>query len=145
MHLAELATTRFSAGYSCSQAILSVFAPGFGLDDKTAAKVAAAFGGGMAHLDGACGAVTGALLVIGLARFREDIGVRAAKLEVYEVTERFVQEFRRRNGHINCTQLLGYNLSQPEELRQAAREQKFNDLCPKYLRDAAEILHRLLD
>ena len=145
MQYTEPALSRFTEGYSCSQSILSTFAARYGLDDKTAMKVASAFGGGMAHLDGACGAVTGALMVIGLAKFRSDIDVPAAKLEVYEVTERFVQQFVKRNGHINCTQLLGYNLSRPEELRQAAKEQKFSEVCPKYLQDAVEILHQLLD
>lgn len=145
MPLTELAVLRFNEGYSCSQAILSVFAPRFGLDEAIATKLASAFGGGMAHLDGPCGAVTGALIVLGLAKFREDVDVPAAKRKVYDAVEKLVAEFQRRNGHINCTQLLGYNLSQPEELQQAVRQQKFNEVCPKYLQDAVEILHQLLD
>jgi len=144
MKYTGLAQSRFTEGYSCSQSILSAFAPGLELDDNTALKVASAFGGGMAHLDGSCGAVTGALMVIGLAKFRSEIDVRAAKQEVYKVTERFVREFVSRNKHVNCTQLLGYNLSQPDELRQAARERKFSELCPKYLQDAVEILEAIL-
>ena len=145
MEYTELALSRFTEGYSCSQSILSVFAPDLGLDDKAAVKAASAFGGGLAHLDGPCGAVTGALMVIGLAKFREDIDVGAAKREVYEVTERFVREFVKRNGHIGCTQLLGYNLSKPDELQRAIDEQKFSDVCPRYLQDGVEILHQLLD
>ncbi len=144
MNFAENASRFFNRGYSCSQSVLSAYAPGYGLDERSAFKLASAFGGGMAHLDGACGAVTGALMVIGLAKFRDDITVSAAKHEVYTATEDFVEEFRRRNGHINCTQLLGYNLSKPEELKQAADERIFNEVCPQYLQDAVDILKKLL-
>ena len=66
MNFAENASRFFNRGYSCSQSVLSAYAPGYGLDERSAFKLASAFGGGMAHLDGACGAVTGALMVIGL-------------------------------------------------------------------------------
>jgi len=38
----EIAVASFSEGFSCSQAVLSAFAPGLGLDRPTALRVAAA-------------------------------------------------------------------------------------------------------
>ena len=54
------------SGYSCSRAVLATFSGTFGLDRDMAIKVAGAFGGGMSHLCQVCGAVSGALMVIGL-------------------------------------------------------------------------------
>ena len=51
--------------YNCAQTIFSLFAPGLGLDVKTAMKIASGFGSGM-NCGETCGAVTGAYMVIGL-------------------------------------------------------------------------------
>jgi C_GCAxxG_C_C family probable redox protein len=59
----EIAVASFKAGLGCSQAVLSAFGPGLGLDRPTALRVAAAFGGGMARMGQTCGAVSGALMV----------------------------------------------------------------------------------
>ena len=55
----------FREGAACSQAILSVYGPMFGLEETTAMRVAAGFAGGMRAGD-TCGAVTGAFMVLGL-------------------------------------------------------------------------------
>jgi hypothetical protein len=56
----------------------------------------------------------------------------------------FIQEFTARNGSVNCTELLGYNLSNPEEYEKARRAGLFTTKCPGFVRDAAEILDRIL-
>ena len=64
----EIAVSTFAANYSCAQSVLSAFANQFGLPVQTALKLASPFGGGIARRGETCGAVTGALLVLGLAR-----------------------------------------------------------------------------
>ena len=66
MSVVDRAGSAFDEGFSCSQAVLSAFAPEHGLDRETALKVATAFGGGMGHRGDTCGAVTGAFMAIGL-------------------------------------------------------------------------------
>ena len=76
----ELARSRFSEGFSCSQSVLAAFAPELGLDADAALRVSAAFGGGMGRTGGPCGAVTGALMVLGLkygATVADPVGKRA--------------------------------------------------------------------
>ena len=58
--------TRFKGGMSCSQSILSTYGPLYGLSQDDAVKVARGFGGGMARLSEACGAVTGSFMALGL-------------------------------------------------------------------------------
>jgi len=52
--------------YNCAQAVLVPFAEEIGLDPETAFRVSANFGGGM-KMGSVCGAVTGALMALGLA------------------------------------------------------------------------------
>jgi C_GCAxxG_C_C family probable redox protein len=66
MQEADIAVDYFESGYSCSQGILTAFGEMFGLDNDIAIKVAGAFGAGMSYLGQTCGAVSGALMVIGL-------------------------------------------------------------------------------
>jgi C_GCAxxG_C_C family probable redox protein len=66
MTKADEAVALFQQGFTCSQAVLSVFAKDFGLDRDTALRISQGFGAGIARTDGICGALSGAIMVIGL-------------------------------------------------------------------------------
>ena len=68
----EKTVARFEKGLNCSQAIVATYGPPLGLERDSALKVAAAFGGGMGHLGRTCGAISGALMVIGLHCSKRD-------------------------------------------------------------------------
>ena len=139
----EIAVASFKAGLSCSQAVLSAFAPGLGLDRPTALRVAAAFGGGMARMGQTCGAVTGALMVIGLKHGHVAAEDKATKEKTYALVRQFVDQFRARNMSLLCRDLLGCDIGTPEGM-QLFREKGLNTLvCSRLVRDAAEILERL--
>ena len=70
----EDALSLFKNGFRCSQAILSTYGLQFGLDQELALKLASPFGGGMGSLGNTCGAVTGAILVIGLKYGNSKVG-----------------------------------------------------------------------
>ena len=56
----------------------------------------------------------------------------------------FITGFLRRNNSIGCTDLIGHNLGDPKELAIARENGLFHTKCTKYVRDAAEILEKLL-
>ncbi|MDD3092393.1 MAG: C-GCAxxG-C-C family protein, partial [Methanoregulaceae archaeon] len=58
-----------------------------------------------------CGAVAGALMVIGLKFGNTDPDDMDAKKKVFAATQEFIVEFVDRHGTINCTELPGYDLS----------------------------------
>jgi C_GCAxxG_C_C family probable redox protein len=125
-------------------AICSAFAPDFGLDGETAARIASPFGAGIAKTDEICGAVSGALMVIGLTQRVEDIRNPPSREQVYTLAQRFVNEFMARNGSVSCTRLIGYDLSDPEEFAEAREKKLFATRCSKLVRDAGEILEGIL-
>ena len=65
---ADKAKQLFLQGYNCAQAVVCAFDDLTGLDRETAARLASSFGGGMGRMREVCGTVSGALLVLGLAR-----------------------------------------------------------------------------
>jgi C_GCAxxG_C_C family probable redox protein len=141
---ADDAEAIFRSGFSCAQSVCLAFAEDYGIDRDTALKLSCALGGGMGHTDNTCGAVTGALLVIGMKYGRTRPEDMAAKEKTYELTKKFITEFQRRNKSLRCTDLLGYNLSNARELGLATEKGVFKATCPLLVRSAAEILEEIL-
>ena len=141
---ADEAVEAFKRGLSCSQAIFSVYGRDLGVDPETAVKVASAFGAGVAKTGEICGAVSGALMVIGLSQRPEDIQDASSREKVYAKARRFIEEFAARNASVHCTELIGYDLSDPKQFAEAREKKVFATRCSKLVRDAGEILEDLL-
>jgi len=133
----------FKEGFSCSQAILATYCEQFGLDTKQAYKISSGFGGGM-HLDRTCGAVTGAIMVIGLKYGRTRAGDMKSKAKTYEISAKFADKFKERHGSIGCKELMGCDITTPEGMKKATDEGLFGTVCVDLVKSAAEILDELL-
>lgn len=140
MTKADDAVADFNKGFNCSQSVFAAFAPELGMDREKAFRVATGFGGGMARQGMTCGAVTGALMVLGL---RHGIALQRdveGKERTYARTLHFMQQFRERHGSVLCREILGCDLSTPEGQREARDKGLFQTVCPRAVRDAVEIL-----
>jgi len=138
------AIAAFNEGYSCSQAILSTYGEQLGLEREVALKVAGAFGGGMGRMGKTCGAVTGALMVIGLKHGLVELRDQKAKETTYALVREFMKRFIAHNGSVECKVLLGCDLSTSEGVRAAKDKNVFTTICPKLVQKAAEILEDLV-
>jgi C_GCAxxG_C_C family probable redox protein len=138
------AVETFKQGFSCSQAVLSAFSDVYGLEMNLALKISQPFGGGIAHRGEICGAVSGALMVIGLELGRTHADDTASRDKTYESVTQFIQKFENIHGSIICKELLGYDLGSEEEHKKAESEGVFENLCPKFVQDAADILTDLI-
>lgn len=143
MSKAEMAVATFNEGFMCSQAIVSSYCEAYGLPRETALRLAETFGGGM-NMGHTCGAVTGALMVIGLKYGREEAGDEASRQQARDAALKFVREFEARHGTLACKALLGTDISTAEGLQAARENGLFTTLCPGYVRDAAEIVEGIL-
>ena len=139
-----LVCSRFKEGFSCSQAVFSAYAEQLGLDRETALKISGAFGGGMGRMAQTCGAVTGAFMVIGLKYGAIDAEDKETKEKAYALVREFADRFKSRHGSIACQDLLGCNVSKPEGLKVAREQKLFETICPRLVKDAAEILEEML-
>ena len=139
---AESAVTIFGQSFNCSQSVFSAFAQQFGLAGKTALKLASPFGGGVARRGEICGAVTGALLALGLARGAD---TPAGKEEIYRLSEEFMRRFEQKHGRLICRDLINCDISTPQGWQKAKETGIFSTVCPILVRDAAEIAQALLE
>lgn len=139
---ADYAIASFESGFNCSQAVLSAFCEDFGLDKSPALKIACSFGGGMC-LGETCGAVTGALMVLGLKYGQDDNEDTYSKAINKLMVKDFASRFRKLNGSISCKELLEYDLSDENQLNAARQSGIFKTKCPKYVKDAVAILEEM--
>jgi C_GCAxxG_C_C family probable redox protein len=144
MNKAEKAVALFKEGFSCSQAVFSAFSEDFGLDRNTSLKISQPFGGGMAHLGEACGAVTGAFMLIGLKYGRTKADDLEARDRTYAKMRQFTDRFKALHCSIQCRCLLGLDLGTEEGMRLAREKNLFQTICVKYVQDAATIVEEFL-
>lgn len=136
MNRTENAVRFFNDGYNCAQAVAAAYAGDPAAE--TAVRAACAFGGGMARSGNVCGAVSGALIALGLAYGHPVPGDPAGKKRTYAVTKEFLAHFAELNGSLLCRELLAGTAA-------PARERTPGDSrCAGLVRDAAELLERLL-
>ncbi len=102
----ERAKELFQEGYNCAQAVFCAFTDVTGLDQDTSARVASSFGGGLGRLRKVCGAVSGAAMVLGMAKGYADPKDAQAKKDHYARVREFAARFREANGSIICRELL---------------------------------------
>ena len=138
---AEKAQSRFEEEFSCSQSVLSTLAPELGLDEETALKIASAFGGGMMRRGEVCGAVTGALMVLGLKYGSSNPDEEEA---VREASQELMKRFEEKNGSLLCRELLGYRLIVPEEMEAAKESGVFNTVCPLMVHNATTLTEEIM-
>ena len=144
MAIPDDAEAMFRQGCSCSQAVLAAFADQFDLDRATALSMAAGFGGGMGRLGETCGAVTGGIMVLGLRYGGTTAAGRAAKEKTYERVRDFIARFKAVEGSVTCRELLGCDISTDQGYQEARQRQLTTTLCPRFVRQAAEILEEML-
>jgi len=144
MSRAQDAVQNFKQGFSCSQAVLAAVSEPLGLDRERALKIAQAFGGGMARMGLTCGAVTAAMLAIGLKHGRTRPEDEEAKEKTYSVAHDLLRQFQARHGSIVCRELIGVDLSSPEGHKLGEERGVFENLCPRFVSDAVEILEQIL-
>lgn len=140
----EKSANYFKNGFNCSQALLAAFADNFGLSEEMALKVATQFGGG-ARKGEMCGAVSGALMVLGLKFGHYHYNAPEEKGNAYKVAEEFMNRFIEKNGTVVCRELLGYDVSKPEDMLKIKELDLFKSTCPKMIQCATEIVEQMLE
>jgi C_GCAxxG_C_C family probable redox protein len=142
---AETAAYRlFDMGYDCCQTVLSYASEDLGMDEEDALKLGSGFGGGL-HVGEVCGCVVGATMALGL-KFgvhepNDEIGKSIMKAKTDEFRRRFIEE----NGALRCKELLGYDVSIPEEKAKIGEEGIIRKKCPDFVCSACRILDDLLE
>ncbi len=135
------ADENYDSGLFCAESVLVALANEQGIDPELLTKIATPFCGGMSRMCGTCGALTGAIMGVGLTLGRST--PNQSVQPSYEVTQDLIREFEQTFGSRNCHELLGCDLNTTEG-RQLFRENRLDEQCAGYTGKAAEIAARLV-
>ena len=136
----------FRNKFNCSQSVLASFGPEYGLSEGNCLKIATAFGGGMGRQQHICGAITGALMVLGLRYGKGLNDPEEKKRYTYQLTKEFFDEFKSLNGSENCLELLdGLYMNDPDDNKKIVERNYYVIRCEKYVSDAVNILSKIME
>ncbi len=140
----ERALELHRGGANCAQSVACAFAADFGFDAGEVMRVATGFGGGMGRMAGVCGAVTGAFLVLGMARGMQAPEEQEAKERTYAMVRELAGRFRQANGALGCRELLGVDIGTPQGMAEAKARDAFDTQCAGYIASAVGMLEQML-
>ena len=143
MNHIEKANEIFEQKYHCSQAVLAAFASELGITEAQALRLGGCFGGGMRKGE-VCGAVTGALMALGLKYGQCEVEDLESRYKTNDVTDKMLERFKNENGSYICNELLGCDLSTQEGKEKAIEKKLFTEFCPKMVASATQIAEELM-
>ena len=85
--------------HNCAQAVITTYADLAGIDEETARNLGNSFGSGMGNMEGTCGALVGAGIVLGLATKDRTTARKGMR--------KIMTQFQQRNGATQCKMLKG--------------------------------------
>lgn len=89
----------YKSKMNCCQAVLAAFPEVTGFSEETMKRIGSAFGSGMGGMEGTCGALVGAEMVLGMKLFHgKPLHAKAKEMH---------QEFHNRAGSTICKELKG--------------------------------------
>ncbi len=114
-------------GFNCAQSVICAMAPKLGLDDHTAFALAEGFGAGMGGMTETCGAISGAVAIMGFV-MSDGMENPKTKGQTYKLSREIAKRFGEKNTTTVCGTLKGIG-SDKGPLRS----------CPGCIDDAVEI------
>ncbi len=128
MTRAEMAVNNKMNGMNCAQAVASAFSDYAGVTEDNILAMTQALGVGIgATMEGTCGALTGASMILGLA------GKEESRAENMKKAGSLIRKFKEQNSSVTCKELKGIETG--VMLRS----------CNDCVKDAAEMLESILE
>jgi len=142
----EMTEKLFLEGYNCSQSVFAAFSDVYGIDQDTALRLSASFGGGFGRLREVCGAVSGMCMIAGLETGSSKKMDDAGKKYNYDVVQKLCGEFKEINGSLICRELLSLENKSIKDTTPQARDAVYYTTrpCLELVMEAAGIMERSL-
>ncbi len=128
MNTADKAARYHDKGYNCAQSVFASLGEYTHMDEKQALAVATGFGGGLKSGE-ICGAISGAVMALGVVFPHIKENDPEGKERTGELAERCVNECRKRLGCVTCRELI-------------AREGK--ESCIRWIRECAAVAEEII-
>ncbi|MEZ5072587.1 MAG: C-GCAxxG-C-C family protein [Bacteroidales bacterium] len=143
MKRTEQAREYFLSGYNCAQSVILSFADDMKFSKELTQKISAGFGGGMGKTQETCGAVTGAIMVLGLRMGEKVNNNDELKNKTYAKVQDLTRTFTREFKSTRCRDIVGVDLNSKEGERKFKEEHMMENLCARCVERAVAIVEGL--
>jgi C_GCAxxG_C_C family probable redox protein len=137
------AVTDLSNGFNCAQAVFRQFSEDYGLPESISLKIASGFGGGL-KMAKTCGAVSGAIMSLGLIYGYDNLEDLDKKDSMNGITLQFLNDFKNIFKTTDCKDLLGIDVSLPGNRQKAQESGVMARMCPDCVVTAIELIFETL-
>ena len=131
----------FDSGFYCAESVLLAIAESQDIHSELIPRIATGFCSGVARTGRTCGAVSGAIMAIGLTAGRNS--PEKPVDDTYTLVQSFLQQFEERYGSLECPILTGCDLGTPEGQRHF-RQNHLIERCQGYIEGATSIAVSLI-
>ena len=142
MERTEQACAYHQRGYNCCQSVLAAFSDVTGLDEQQSMSLGGGFGSG-AGTGELCGAVTGAVMVLGLLEPSNPDDPAGSKRKAMALSKEFQRQFVERFGALRCQDLLKLDFT-PDDTTPAAKRLGLTHHCRIMIVTAVELAEAML-
>ncbi len=139
----EKALEYTEVGFLCVEAVFKSLADLHGTESELIPKVSSGFAAGIARTSNICGAITGAILGLGLWFGRNEI-VESDR-RPYWYSRKFIEEWMKSHPSTNCTELLGVDLDKPDDYLVFDAENMWENKCKRYIGEAVSLAYDILE
>ena len=143
MNRFEKAFALHEQGYNCAQAVIGAYADVIGIGEQEAFSIGAGFGGG-AGTGELCGAISGALMVLGLLTPVDAADPVGSKKRTTALSKEFQKRFQEKFGALRCHDLLAKGLP-AEQIPAGAKALGLTRHCDIMIATATEIVEEMLN
>ena len=142
----ERAKALFKQGFNCSQSVFAACADLYNIDETTALRISASFGGGIGRMRQTCGAACGMFLLAGMQNGSAIPGDHEGKMHNYAYVQELAEQFKQDNGSLICSELLGI-APKPQDPKPEARTEAYYQKrpCVEMVASAVRIYLELLN
>ena len=134
----KLADSYASQGFLCSESCLMALAKCQGVEYPLIPRIATGFGAGIGRSGEICGAVTGAVMGLGIRYGRDRIETKQNQ-KPYWYSAELLKRFRAEHGEVRCSALLGLDLAKAEDLEEYYSRNLWVNSCTRFILSATGI------
>ena len=134
------ALSYFESNHNCAQSVLRTLLEHKGIHIDQATQFAAGFGAGVTYSGQQCGAISGAMMTIGILEGLTNSDIQQHKSRTYKLSSDLHAHFKNEFKSIICDELTGIDMGDSEKLKAANEVGHFQEICPKFVATSVRIV-----
>ena len=134
----KLAESYAAQRFLCSESCLMALAKAQGVESLLIPRIATGFGAGMGRSGETCGAVTGAVIGLGIKFGRDKVEPIKDRRPYWYATE-LLERFKKEHGELTCPALLELDIAKPADYDEYNKRNLWVNNCTKYILSATGI------